>query len=75
MSKSEEEKKGGDKLNQGDSSSGDALFSGGIVGIESLISEISKSETQKTNKIDRGNSFILIEYGSESFYRYSMHSW
>ncbi|MFX0102930.1 MAG: hypothetical protein ACFFCS_25400, partial [Candidatus Hodarchaeota archaeon] len=66
-SESGEEKKGIGKVNQEDITSGDALFSGGIVGIESLVSEISKAEAQKTNKIDRGNSFILLEYGSESF--------
>jgi hypothetical protein len=49
-------------------SEGDALFSGGLIGIESIISEVTKNIDKKISKIDRGNSYILIEHGTEKYF-------
>jgi len=41
------------------------LFSGGIIGIDSIIAAITDTKTEKLNKIKQGNSFILLEYGKD----------
>jgi hypothetical protein len=40
------------------------IFSGGLVGIDSIISTITNTEDEKINKIKQGNSLILLEHGS-----------
>lgn len=40
------------------------IFSGGLVGIDSIISTITNTQDEKINKIKQGNSLILLEHGS-----------
>jgi len=40
------------------------VFSGGLVGIERIISAITNTQDEKINKIKQGDSFILLEHGS-----------
>ncbi len=40
------------------------VLSGGLIGIESIISSITNTKEEKINKIRQGNSLILLEYGS-----------
>lgn len=40
------------------------LFSGGITGIDSILSAITKTEGEKMNKIKQADSLILLEYGT-----------
>jgi hypothetical protein len=40
------------------------LFSGGITGIDKIISEITNTK-EKINKISQADSLILLEYGSD----------
>ena len=40
------------------------MFSGGLVGIDSIISTITNTQDEKINKIKQGNSLILLEHGS-----------
>lgn len=40
------------------------LFSGGITGIDSILSAITKTEGEKINKIKQADSLILLEYGT-----------
>ena len=40
------------------------VFSGGLVGIDSIISTITNTQDEKINKIKQGNSLILLEHGS-----------
>jgi len=42
----------------------DKILFGSITGIDSIISAITKTEGEKINKIKYGDSYILIEYGS-----------
>lgn len=42
------------------------LFSGGITGIDSILSAITKTEGEKMNKIKQADSLILLEYGTRS---------
>ncbi|MFX1394210.1 MAG: hypothetical protein ACFFAH_11605 [Promethearchaeota archaeon] len=41
------------------------LFSGGISGIDSILSAITNTRGEKINKIKQVDSFILLEYGSD----------
>lgn len=41
------------------------LFSGGLSGIDSIISAITDTKEEKIRKIKQGNSYILLEYGSQ----------
>ena len=41
------------------------LFSGGITGIDEMLSELTDTEGEKINKIKQADSLILLEYGSE----------
>jgi len=41
------------------------LFSGGLAGIDSIISAITNTEGEKIKKIKQGNSYILLEYAEE----------
>ena len=41
------------------------LFSGGITGIDSMLSAITDTEGEKINKIKQADSLILLEYGSD----------
>lgn len=43
---------------------GTNLFSGGIVGIDTLISDITKTEQEKLKKIKQGNLYILLDYST-----------
>jgi len=43
---------------------GDRLFSGGIAGIEDIISAITDTKGEKINKIRQEDSIILLEYGT-----------
>ncbi|TFG02893.1 MAG: hypothetical protein EU539_12715 [Promethearchaeota archaeon] len=40
------------------------VFSIGIIGIDSILGEITNTKTEKINKIKRVGSYILLEYGS-----------
>lgn len=40
------------------------LFSGGIAGIDVIISDLTNSGEEKINKIKHGDSFIFLEYGT-----------
>jgi hypothetical protein len=40
------------------------IFSHGIIGIESILSAISDANEEKINKIQQGDSLILLDYGS-----------
>ena len=42
------------------------LYSGGIIGIESVISAITDTKHEKIAKIEKGDSQILLEYGIKS---------
>jgi hypothetical protein len=42
----------------------DKIFSGGIVGIESIITAITDTQTEKIDKIKHDDAFILLEYGT-----------
>ena len=46
----------------------DTLFSGGIIGIEEMISMITGTEKEKINKIEQSDSFIFLEYGTNPAY-------
>jgi len=41
------------------------LFSGGITGIDSILSVITNTKTEKIYKIEQQDSLILLEYGSD----------
>jgi hypothetical protein len=41
------------------------LYSGGIIGIDIIISGITDTNHEKIDKIERGDSQILLEYGTE----------
>ncbi len=41
------------------------LFSGGISGIDSIISAITNTKTEKINTIKQGDSYILLDYGTK----------
>jgi hypothetical protein len=43
------------------------LYSGGIIGIDSVISSITGIKKQKINKIENEGSSILLEYGIEPY--------
>ncbi len=43
---------------------GDKIFSGGIVGIESVITAITGTQTEKIDKIKHEDAFILLEYST-----------
>ncbi len=45
--------------------SSDQLFTGGISGIDSIISSVTNTEGAKIKKIKHGSSFILLEYSSK----------
>jgi len=53
------------KSENGDKEDSTPLFSGGLSGIESIISAITNSEEEMIKKIKQGNSYILLEYGSQ----------
>ena len=40
------------------------IFSGGLIGIDSIISTITNTQDEKISKIKQGNSLILVEHGS-----------
>jgi len=44
--------------------SSDEIFSGGIQGIESVITAITGTQTEKIDKIKHEDAFILLEYGT-----------
>ena len=50
------------ELSQSDSVN---LFSGGIIGIDGIISAITNTKGEKLNRIKQGNSYILLEYGTQ----------
>lgn len=51
----------------------DMIFSGGIVGIESVIAAVTGTQTEKIDKIKREDAFILLEYGTlEPFITYAL---
>lgn len=43
----------------------ETLFSGGIIGIDIIISLITDTRNENINKIKQANSFILLEYGMQ----------
>ncbi|MFX1452693.1 MAG: hypothetical protein ACFFCM_17780 [Promethearchaeota archaeon] len=43
----------------------DALFSGGIAGIESIIAALTDTKNEKISKIKHEDALILLEYGTE----------
>lgn len=52
---------------------GDKIFSGGLSGIESVVDIITGSKSEKINRIQHENSFILLEYGTDpSFITYAL---
>ncbi|MFX1321313.1 MAG: hypothetical protein ACFFAQ_06690 [Promethearchaeota archaeon] len=42
------------------------IFPGGIVGMESIISVITKSKESKIEKVQQGENLILLDYGGEN---------
>jgi len=51
----------------------DRFFSGGLLGIDAIISEITNTKKEKINKIKQGDSFILLDYGTKpSFITYAL---
>jgi hypothetical protein len=65
-----QKKKSDSAAPRGDS---DQIFSGGIVGIESIITAITGTQTEKIDKIKREDAFILLEYGTiEPFITYAL---
>ncbi|TFF94020.1 MAG: hypothetical protein EU544_05020 [Promethearchaeota archaeon] len=50
------------KLEKGDKNK---LFSGGILGIDSIIAAITDTKEEKIKKIKQGEAFIFLEYGSD----------
>jgi len=42
----------------------DKLFSGGIIGIDSITAAVTKSEGAKMRKIQHGNSLIMLDYST-----------
>ena len=56
------------KLNQNHSHNSDALFSRGIIGIESIITIITGIRNEKINKIKKDNILIFLEYGTNPSY-------
>jgi hypothetical protein len=45
----------------------DRLFSGGIIGIDTIISNITDTRDQKLGIIKHDNSYVLLEYGTRPF--------
>ncbi|MFW9947674.1 MAG: hypothetical protein ACFFDX_12690 [Candidatus Odinarchaeota archaeon] len=43
----------------------DNLMSSGLIGIDMIISKITRTEEKKINKIEHENSYILLEYGTD----------
>lgn len=56
------------KLNKNHSYNSDALFSRGIIGIESIITIITGIRNEKINKIKKDNVHIFLEYGTNPSY-------
>ena len=47
---------------------GDKMFSGGILGIESIISNVTGTKDTKINEMRQEDSLILLEYGTNPSY-------